>query len=167
MDTNTMLRLLSKMDCQYEIHSDTPGITFDNGFKPYNKLPTPSEMLRMLDNGDYADRHECRSVGGDIMETKLKVCPFCGSKAQLIDESDDWYSKYATDYEWASLLIKVQCPNCGAAIVADDNDAKEDVINQWNTRAILDEAYKFCDNQVYTPEEQADNLLRLIEKYNL
>lgn len=101
------------------------------------------------------------------MEIKLKVCPFCGSKAELIDESDDWYSKYATDYEWASLLIKVQCPNCGANIQADDNDAKEDVINQWNTRAILDEAYEFCDNQVYTPEEQADNLLRLIEKYNL
>lgn len=166
MDTNAMLRLLSKMGYSYEIHSDTPGITFDNGLKSYNKLPTPSEMLQMLDNGDYADRHECRSVGGDIMETKLRVCPFCGSKAELIDESDDWYSKYATDYEWASLLIKVQCPNCGAAIVADDNDAKEDVIGQWNRRAILDEVYELCDDQIYTQQEQVDGLIQLIEKYN-
>ena len=100
------------------------------------------------------------------METKLRVCPFCGSKAELIDESDDWYSMYATNDEWVSLPMRVQCFNCGASIEAGDNDAKEDIINQWNTRAILDEAYEFCDNQVYTPEEQADNLLRLIEKYN-
>lgn len=68
------------------------------------------------------------------METELKPCPFCGGKAEFIDESDDWYSKYAVDDEWASLLIMVRCVKCGANIQADDNDAKEDVIDQWNTR---------------------------------
>lgn len=101
------------------------------------------------------------------MKEKLRVCPFCGSKAELIDESDDWYSMYATDDEWVSFSMSIQCCECGANIQASDNDAKEDVIEQWNTRAILDEAYELCDDQIFTPQEQADNLLRLIEKYNL
>lgn len=111
MDTNTILRLLSKMDYRYEIHSDTPGITFDNGFKSYNELPTPSEILRMLDNGDYADRHPCRSVGGDILETKLRVCPFCGSKVELIDEADDKYFGYSELDEWTSLPTRYSATN--------------------------------------------------------
>lgn len=173
MDTNTMLRLLSKMDCQYEIHSDTPGITFDNGFKSYNKLPTPSEMLRILDNRNYADRHECRSVGRntidimDNMETKLRVCPFCGSKVEFVDEADDCYFGYSKLDEWVSLPMRVQCYECGANIQAGEDDAKEDVIIKWNRRTILDEVYELCDDQIYTPEEQVDGLLRLIEKYNL
>lgn len=100
------------------------------------------------------------------METKLKVCPFCGSNVELIDESDDWHSMYATDNEWVNLPMRVQCPNCGANIQANDNEAKEDIISQWNRRTILDEIYELCDDQIYTPEEQVDGLLRLIEKYN-
>lgn len=101
------------------------------------------------------------------MKTKLRACPFCGGKAQIIDESDDLYSMYATDDELVSLPMRVQCPNCGANIQADDNDAKEDIINQWNRRTVLDEVYELCDDQIYTPQEQVDGLLRLIEKYNL
>ena len=69
------------------------------------------------------------------METELKPCPFCGGKAEFIDESDDWYSKYSVDYEWVNLPMMVRCVECGAKIEADENDAKEDIIDQWNTRA--------------------------------
>lgn len=101
------------------------------------------------------------------METKLRVCPFCGSQVELVDESEDWYYKYSVDSDSDILPIRVQCFNCGANIQAGEDEAKEDVINQWNTREILNEAYEFCDDEIYTPQEQADNLLQLIEKYNL
>lgn len=101
------------------------------------------------------------------METKLRVCPFCGSKVEFIDEADDKYFGYSELDEWTSLPTRVQCYECGATIAAGDDDTKEDVINQWNTRAILDEVYELCDDEIYTPQEQVDGLLRLIEKYNL
>lgn len=123
-------------------------------------------MRNMPWNRLWADRHECRSAGGDILETKLRFCPFCGSPVELVDESDDWYSKYATDDEWVSLPMRVQCPNCGATIAAGEDDTKEDIVSQWNRRTILDEVYELCDDQIYTPQEQVDGLLRLIEKYN-
>lgn len=64
MDISNILHLLSTMGYAYEIQSDNPGITFNNGFKSYGKLLKPSEMFMQLDNGDYADRHSCRSVTG-------------------------------------------------------------------------------------------------------
>ena len=101
------------------------------------------------------------------MEQKLRVCPFCGGKAKLIDESDDWYSKYSVDDEWVSLPMRVQCTQCGANIQAGDNDAKEDVIHQWNIRPILGAAYGLdCDDRFVSIEEVALRLLKLIDKYN-
>lgn len=100
------------------------------------------------------------------MEQKLRVCPFCGSHVELVDESDDWYSKYSLDNDWVNLPIRVQCFTCGANIQAGEDDAKEDVINQWNKRDILDEIYELCDDQIYTKQEQVDGLVQLIEKYN-
>ena len=50
MDTDTVSHLLSKMEYVYEVQSDKPGITFDDGFKKYDELPKPSEMLQKLDN---------------------------------------------------------------------------------------------------------------------
>ncbi len=88
------------MGYSYEVQSDTPGITFNDGFKSYDELPPCSDMLAKLDNGDYVDRHSCRSVKEITMDNKepmLRVCPFCGGKAELIDETDYWYSKYSTD----------------------------------------------------------------------
>ena len=64
MDTNIVLQRLSTMGYSYEVQSNTPGIAFDDGFKSYNELPPCSDMLAKLDNGDYADRHSCRSVNG-------------------------------------------------------------------------------------------------------
>lgn len=69
------------------------------------------------------------------MEVKLKNCPFCGGKAEFIDEADDWYSTYSVDDEWVNLSMMVRCVECGAKIEANENDAKEDIIDQWNTRA--------------------------------
>ncbi len=100
------------------------------------------------------------------MEQKLRVCPFCGSKAELIDESDDWYSKYSVDYEWVDFPIRVQCTKCGANIQAGEDDAIEDVIEQWNTRYILDEVADANEYKFNTPEELADLLLGLIAKGN-
>lgn len=97
---------------------------------------------------------------------KIKPCPFCGGTAEFIDEADDWYSKYSVDDEWVSLPIMVRCVKCGATIQAGDNDAKEDVINQWNTREILDIASDANDDQIYTSQERADLLFELIDKYN-
>lgn len=102
-----------------------------------------------------------------FMETKLRVCPFCGGKAEFIDEADDWYSMYATDDEWVSFPMRVQCTQCGANIQAGDNDAKEDVIHQWNIRPILGGAYGLdCDDRFVSIEEVALRLLKLIDKYN-
>lgn len=100
------------------------------------------------------------------METKLRVCPFCGGKAEFIDEADDWYSKYSLDSEWVSLPMRVQCFTCGANIQAGDDDAKEDVIHQWNTREILDITADANDDQIYTSQERADLLFKAIDKYN-
>lgn len=51
-----ILRILSDMNCKFELNSDTPGVTFDDGsFHLYNELPKPSEML---------DRVEVLRTGG-------------------------------------------------------------------------------------------------------
>lgn len=100
------------------------------------------------------------------METKLRVCPFCGGKAELIDESEDWYSKYALDDEWVNISMRVQCSRCGANIQSCD-DAKEDIIEQWNTRPIVDETYGVdYDEQVCSESEIILRLFKLIDEYN-
>lgn len=50
MNTDTFLHLLSKMEYVYEVQSDKQGITFDDGFKRYDELPKPSEMLKRLND---------------------------------------------------------------------------------------------------------------------
>lgn len=85
------------------------------------------------------------------METILRVCPFCGGKAEFIDEADDWYSKYSVDDEWVSIPMRVQCTKCGANIQAGDNDAQVADAN---------------DDKINTPEEWADLLFDLIAKDN-
>ena len=106
-------------------------------------------------------------MGGtmDNKEPMLRVCPFCGGKAEFIDEADDWYSKYALDDEWVNIPMRVQCRRCGANIQSCD-DAKEDVIEQWNTRYALDEMIDMTDQQIYTAEEMVLMLMHIIDKYN-
>lgn len=96
-------------------------------------------------------------------EPKLRVCPFCGGKAEFIDEADDWYS----NDEWVSLPMRVQCTQCGANIPAGEDDAKEDIIQQWNLRPILGGAYGLdWDDRFVSIKEVALRLLKLIDKYN-
>ena len=64
MEVSNILHLFSTTGYTYEIQSDNPGVTFNDGFKSYGELLKPSEMFMRLDNEDYADRHECRSVNG-------------------------------------------------------------------------------------------------------
>lgn len=106
-----------------------------------------------------------KSMSNEVV--KLRVCPFCGGKAEFVDEADDWYSKYSEDDEWVSFPMRVQCFNCGANLQAGDDDAKEDVISQWNRRDVLREAYGLdCDDRFVSIEEVALRLLKLIDKYN-
>lgn len=100
-------------------------------------------------------------------EPKLRVCPFCGGKAEFIDTADDWYSKYYDNNEWVGFPMSVQCTQCGANIQAGDDDAQEDIINQWNIRPILGGAYGLdCDDRFVPIEKVALRLLKLIDKYN-
>lgn len=100
------------------------------------------------------------------MEVKLRVCPFCGGKAELIDESEDWYAEYSMDSEWVNLPMWIQCTQCYAQISASEYDAKEDIIMKWNARDILDIAANVNDDQIYTQQERADLLFEVIDKYN-
>lgn len=99
------------------------------------------------------------------MEQKLRVCPFCGGKVEFVDEADDWYSKYAVDDEWVNISMRVQCIKCGANIQSYD-DAKEDIIEQWNRREILDRAADIYDDSTLTNKEKSLMLYRLIKRYN-
>lgn len=99
-------------------------------------------------------------------KVKLRVCPFCGGKAEFVDEADDWYSKYSENDEWVSLPMRVQCYNCGANIQAGEDDTKEDVINQWNTREILDRAVDVSDDKTFTTKEKAMMFYKFIKRYN-
>ena len=55
------------------------------------------------------------------METELKPCPFCGGKAEFIDE----------DFE---TPMEIRCTMCDATITAYLDEHKEDIIRHWNTR---------------------------------
>lgn len=55
------------------------------------------------------------------METELKPCPFCGGKAEFLDE----------DFE---SPMEIRCTMCDVTITAYLDECKEDIINYWNTR---------------------------------
>lgn len=97
---------------------------------------------------------------------KLRVCPFCGGKAEFVDEADDWYSTYSIDDEWVNIPMMIRCVECDATISAGENDAKEDIIDQWNTREILDRAVDVSDDKTLTIKEKALMFYRLIKRYN-
>nr|DAI10498.1 MAG TPA: restriction alleviation protein [Caudoviricetes sp.] len=87
------------------------------------------------------------------METKLRVCPFCGCKAEFLEAEYDF-------------PIAIHCIGCGATMHDNLDNGKEELVNQWNEREILDEAIDANDDQIYTEQERADILIELIEKYN-
>lgn len=66
------------------------------------------------------------------MTEKLKPCPFCGGTPELIDNNP------------CAVIIYVRCPKCKAMIVREpenaedtaDKDAKQAVIEAWNTRKL-------------------------------
>ena len=62
--------------------------------------------------------------------------------------------------------MMVQCVECGANIQAGDNDAAEDIIEQWNEREILERAADINDDETLTNKEKAFMLYRLIKRYN-
>lgn len=117
-----ILRILSDMNCKFELNSDTPGVTFDDGsFHLYKELPKSSEML---------DRVEVLRTSGFIRERwyySLKNCPFCGG--------DDiaFYPNVGSDYP-----PQVKCRICGATMNGVLNQREDIAINKWNTRVNKD-----------------------------
>ena len=53
------------------------------------------------------------------MKTKLKPCPFCGSKAKL------------THFKWTDVIYSVNCTNCEIELESLD---EAELIKRWNTR---------------------------------
>lgn len=81
---------------------------------------------------------------------ELKVCPFCGGKADLFKNIN--YSRSGIDYE-LGITWKVRCQNCGIektghltkyhitkeGILALENgeiDGRAEAIAKWNNRAV-------------------------------
>ena len=64
-----------------------------------------------------------------MMKDKLKPCPFCGGKADLVN------------YGLTSRLKIVQCLDCGARTRVFDPEVKrgESACDAWNRRAKNDE----------------------------
>lgn len=88
------------------------------------------------------------------MEYKLRVCPFCGGRAEFIDG-------------WFEEPMAIRCTRCEASIIANLDEDKGTIIEQWNTRPILDEVYSAdYDERIYTQSEIALWLLKLIEEHN-
>lgn len=82
-------------------------------------------------------------------KVKLRVCPFCGASACL------HMNRHGE--------VKIECDGCGIATEYSDEDY---VVSLWNTRDILDIAADANDDQIYTPQERADLLFEVIQKYN-
>ena len=56
------------------------------------------------------------------METELKPCPFCGGKAEFIDE-------------YFEEPMSIKCTECYAEMCDESSDiTKENLIEQWNRR---------------------------------
>lgn len=64
---------------------------------------------------------EMYGVDTVIKGYELKPCPFCGGKAEFLDE------------DFASPM-EIRCTMCDAKIIAYLDECKEDIINYWNTR---------------------------------
>ena len=95
-----------------------------------------------------------KSMSNEVV--KLRVCPFCGGEAEFVEEDNDWFD----------LPMVIQCVECDACMPAIYPEGKEDIIRKWNTRDILDIAADANDDQIYTPQERADLLFEMIDKYN-
>ena len=86
-------------------------------------------------------------------EPKLRVCPFCGGKAEFLEAEYDF-------------PIAIHCIECGATIYDCLDNGKEELVNQWNEREILDMAADASDGQIYTSQECTELLFEAIERYN-
>ncbi len=66
-------------------------------------------------------------IGGGLMETKLKPCPFCGRKAELV----------RMEYGSGSVYFGITCENwrCAVASVVPNFSYEEEAIEAWNRRA--------------------------------
>lgn len=64
---------------------------------------------------------------------EIKVCPFCGSKAEVYEECE---------------LVKIRCSNymCQASIM-NWHDEVEDAIEAWNKRATKTKQIKYYDEE--------------------
>ena len=60
----------------------------------------------------------------------------------------------------------IRCTQCAANIPADWDEGKEAIIEQWNTRYIIDDVVDANDDQIYTQQERAELLVKAIDKYN-
>lgn len=73
------------------------------------------------------------------MSIKLKPCPFCGTKVEMM-KIPLWHDShgYHGCYEF-----KIRCENCGCTLNYSQNDtiyrseekAMENVVNAWNRRS--------------------------------
>lgn len=86
-------------------------------------------------------------------KVKLRACPFCGGKAEFIDE----------DFEGPMII---RCIECAATIPVAWGESKETIIEQWNTREILDRAVDVSDDKTLTTKEKALMFYKLIKRYN-
>ena len=69
---------------------------------------------------------------------ELKPCPFCGSPAELEEDSDhhgEWFN-LGCSLHWGNTAVKDNdhCPG-GRLWYTADLDEKQRAIMQWNTRA--------------------------------
>jgi len=65
----------------------------------------------------------------ELMEPKLKPCPFCGSDAQIVERETG---------SFAGVRVVCISPRCGAqgkSLKTTDTESREYVIQAWNQRA--------------------------------
>lgn len=64
------------------------------------------------------------------MDEKLKPCPFCGGKANIIvvEPHKHFLAKFMPDYEGGAF---VECSGCTCALSAE---SREEAIEAWNRR---------------------------------
>lgn len=84
------------------------------------------------------------------METQLRACPFCGGKAELLNGDPPI----------------IRCVECFASIPGVYGETTDNLIEQWNTREMLEAAADIYDDSTLTNKEKALMLYRLIKRYN-
>ncbi|MEA2037283.1 MAG: Lar family restriction alleviation protein [Nanoarchaeota archaeon] len=85
---------------------------------------------------------------------KLKPCPFCGGKAEVMEKTDD-------DHVWCKI---VSCYSCWAKTGLFDK--REDAIKAWNTRPKLSEE-KVYGVILKKVKEQEEKYRYTLDKWNI